>query len=40
MISSPRVTLGGLHFWGKLDFNMNFPITRFADFNVSENAEM
>lgn len=23
----PRFTLGGLHFWGKLDFNLNIPIT-------------
>ncbi len=40
MVSSPRITLGGLHFWGKLDFNMNFPIARIADFSVSEGVEM
>jgi hypothetical protein len=29
-LASPRISLGGLHFWGKLDFTMNFPLYRIA----------
>ena len=29
MLTSTRLTMGGLHFWGKLDFNFNLPLFRF-----------
>lgn len=37
---SPRITLGGLHFWGKVDFNLNFPLARFGDFTLDEESEL
>ena len=37
---SPRFTIGGLHFWGKWDFKLNFPLARFGDFNLNENTEV
>jgi outer membrane protein W len=36
---SPRFTIGGLHFWGKWDFNMNIPLARFYDQSVDENTD-
>ena len=35
----PRLTMGGLHFWGKLDFNMNLPLTRFGETRITEDTE-
>lgn len=35
-----RVTLGGMHFWGKLDFNMNFPLTNSGKTNLAKDVEM
>jgi hypothetical protein len=32
----PRLTLGGLHFWGKLDFNMNIPLTGLGSTDVAQ----
>ncbi len=29
MSTLPRFTIGGLHFWGKLDFNINFHFSKF-----------
>ena len=38
-MASPRFTIGGLHFWGKVDFNLNIPLTTFSDFSLNENTE-
>lgn len=35
-LSIPRLTIGGLHFWGKLDFNINIPLTTLGDQSLSE----
>ena len=40
MSTLPRFTIGGLHFWGKLDFNINFPLANFGNTNLSQGAEM
>lgn len=40
MQSLHRVTLGGMHFWGKLDFNMNFPITSISQKIPSQDFVM
>lgn len=36
----PRFTIGGLHFWGKWDFNMNFPLARFRQERLDENHDV
>lgn len=36
----PRVTIGGLHFWGRLDFKMSFALARFGDFELDENTNL
>ncbi len=36
----PRLTIGGLHFWGKLDFNMNIPLGVLADDNLTEEGTL
>ncbi len=36
----PRLTLGGLHFWGKLDFNMNIPLANFGETSLSQEGEV
>ncbi|MCB0640174.1 MAG: hypothetical protein KDC44_00980 [Phaeodactylibacter sp.] len=36
----PRLTIGGLHFWGKLDFNMNFPLTLLGDRSLTAGGEV
>ncbi len=37
---SPRFTIGGLHFWGKWDFKLNFPLNRFGDFQLNNQTEL
>jgi len=32
----PRFTIGGVHFWGKFDFNMNLPLARFGDTDLGD----
>ena len=39
VITSPRFTIGGLHFWGKVDFNINIPLATFSDFYLNETTE-
>jgi len=34
----PRFTIGGMHFWGKLDFNMNIPLTSFGNNSITQEA--
>lgn len=36
----PRVTIGGLHFWGRLDFKMSFALARFGDLNLDDNTNL
>lgn len=36
----PRFTLGGLHFWGKLDFNMNIPLGSFGETSLAQDGEV
>jgi len=36
----PRLTIGGLHFWGKLDFNMNIPLTSFGSQDLSSEGQV
>ncbi|WMN06919.1 hypothetical protein QYS48_34265 [Marivirga arenosa] len=36
---SPRFNIGGLHFWGKWDFNVNLPLAHLGDKKVSEDTE-
>lgn len=36
----PRLTIGGLHFWGKLDFNMNVPLTSFGSQDLSSDGQV
>lgn len=38
-MTSPRFTIGGLHFWGKVDFNLNIPLATFSDFSLDESTE-
>lgn len=38
-MASPRFTIGGLHFWGKWDFNLNIPLTVFYDKTVDNNTD-
>lgn len=38
-MSSPRISIGGLHFWGKVDFNLNYPIRTFADFTLDDDTK-
>ncbi len=37
---SPRLTIGGLHFWGKWDFNFNLPVALFYDKKVEINTDL
>ena len=39
-IAAPRVTVGGLHFWGKVDFNMNFPLHYFGQKALDATSEV
>ncbi|WP_236974084.1 hypothetical protein [Membranihabitans maritimus] len=36
----PRLNIGGLHFWGKWDFNMNIPLKSLADKSISQGAKI
>jgi len=36
----PRFTIGGLHFWGHLDFKINFSLAHFGDFLIDEITEL
>lgn len=38
-MSTSRFTIGGLHFWGKVDFNINIQLTALADFSLDPNSE-
>ena len=37
---TPRFTIGGLHFWGKWDFKLNFPLVRLGDFELTDHVNM
>lgn len=37
---SPRLNIGGLHFWGMVDFNMNFPLVTLGDFAMDDDNEL
>ena len=37
---SPRFTIGGLHFWGKLDFNINFPLMGFGSTGLPDDGDV
>lgn len=39
-LAVPRLTIGGLHFWGKVDFNLNIPLARIGDQRLNDDAEM
>lgn len=39
-VTSPRFTIGGMHFWGRLDFNMNIPLASLADFSLDDTSEL
>lgn len=34
----PRFTIGGVHFWGKFDFNMNIPLARFGNTDLGDDT--
>lgn len=36
----PRFTIGGLHFWGKLDFNINFPLTTISNTSLPPDGKV
>lgn len=36
----PRFTIGGMHFWGKLDFNINFPLRSFGNTVLPQGGEI
>lgn len=36
----PHLNLGGLHFWGKLDFNMTLPLINFGGKKLQNNGEV
>lgn len=36
---SPRFTIGGLHFWGKWDFNVNIPLAHLGDKNLLDETD-
>ncbi len=36
----PRLNLGGLHFWGHLDFNMNIPLTRIGSEDLKNGNQI
>ncbi|WP_375561993.1 hypothetical protein ACE193_05435 [Bernardetia sp. OM2101] len=36
----PHLTLGGLHFWGKLDFNMTLYLTNLGSTKLQNNGEV
>ena len=38
-MTSPRFTIGGLHFWGKVDVNINVPLSTRADFSLGAASE-
>ena len=37
---TPRFTIGGLHFWGRWDFKLNFPLAQIGDFSLNENTDL
>ncbi|HAA19573.1 MAG TPA: hypothetical protein DCP28_12680 [Cytophagales bacterium] len=37
---SPRLTIGGMHFWGKVDFNINVPLTFLGNHQLDETSEI
>ena len=39
ILYSPRLTIGGLHFWGKWDFNMNIPLAHLGERQVAEGTK-
>ncbi len=40
VVTAPRINIGGMHFWGKVDFNMNFPVARFTDPQILPQTEI
>lgn len=36
----PRLTIGGLHFWGRLDFKMSLSLARFGNFDLDETTTL
>jgi hypothetical protein len=36
----PRFTIGGLHFWGKVDFNMNISLFNLSDQSLKSEGEV
>lgn len=36
----PRITLGGVHFWGRLDFSMSLSLARFTHSQLSESTSI
>lgn len=39
-VVAPRFTIGGIHFWGHVDFNMNIPLSYLGDKTVAPETEM
>jgi hypothetical protein len=37
-VTIPRLTIGGMHFWGLLDFNMNLPLAHIGNAQLSTNG--
>lgn len=37
---SPRLSMGGMHFWGHLDFNMNFSLYQFGESQLDADTEI
>lgn len=37
---APRFTIGGLHFWGKLDFNVNFLLASLGNHSINQDGEV
>ncbi len=40
LTSIPRFTIGGLHFWGKLDFNMNIALGFIGDDDIDGSTKL
>ena len=40
MVAQPHLNLGGLHFWGKLDFNMTLPLINFGTKKLQNDGEV
>ena len=39
-ITTTQLTIGGLHFWGKLDFNFSIPIFRILEDQLDEETDL